>query len=141
MIFSADGINGCDTPQPSTESRFETGTSRLVGRYRNIDTAASSSCHQMTGSIFSRKPAGLCYSRKCFQIFINADMNLTRTTEEQSSFCVVVNAEGQYSLWNSDLPIPSGWRETGMTGNKRACIDYVDQVWTDMRPASLRQRQ
>ncbi|WP_247539302.1 MbtH family protein [Ralstonia pseudosolanacearum] len=59
-------------------------------------------------------------------------MNRTIRDESPSDFCVVTNDEGQYSLWRSDLPIPGGWRETGMAGNRQACIDYVDQVWTHL---------
>lgn len=53
-------------------------------------------------------------------------------------FKVLVNHEEQYSLWPADLPIPGGWTET-MQGSKDECDEYVRQVWTDMRPKSLRE--
>jgi MbtH protein len=53
-------------------------------------------------------------------------------------FRVVVNHEEQYSIWPDDKKIPVGWREAGKTGEKRECLDYIDEVWTDMRPLSLR---
>ncbi len=54
------------------------------------------------------------------------------------TFIVVVNHEEQYSIWPEYKAIPNGWRETGFKGEKTACLEYVDQVWTDMRPLSLR---
>jgi len=53
---------------------------------------------------------------------------------------VVVNDEGQYSYWQTDRVIPSGWHDVGQTGDKKTCLDYIEQVWTDMRPISLRRR-
>ena len=55
-------------------------------------------------------------------------------------FKVLVNHEEQYSLWRDDWPDAPGWRETGQRGTREECLAYVDQVWTDMRPLSLRQR-
>ena len=52
-------------------------------------------------------------------------------------FDVVVNHEGQYSVWASDKVPPLGWSKAGMQGTKQACLDYIKQVWTDMRPLSL----
>jgi len=51
---------------------------------------------------------------------------------------VVVNEEEQYSIWPADRTIPAGWREAGKRGNKAECLAYIEEVWTDMRPASLR---
>lgn len=52
---------------------------------------------------------------------------------------VVVNDEEQYSIWFADLPVPAGWREAGFEGAKQSCLDHIEQVWTDMRPRSLRE--
>jgi MbtH protein len=52
---------------------------------------------------------------------------------------VVVNDEEQYSYWPADREIPSGWHDTGVQGTKDECGAYVRQVWTDMRPKSLRE--
>jgi len=57
---------------------------------------------------------------------------------EDAKFRVLVNHEEQYSLWPDWKPIPGGWRDTGVSGLKRDCLDYVDKTWTDMRPLSLR---
>ncbi len=51
---------------------------------------------------------------------------------------VVINSEEQYSLWPLDKDNPSGWRDAGKTGTKAECLDYIRQVWTDMRPLSVR---
>jgi MbtH protein len=58
--------------------------------------------------------------------------------EQAESFVVVRNHEDQYSIWWADREIPAGWQQAGKTGSKGECLDYIDQVWTDMRPASLR---
>ena len=56
------------------------------------------------------------------------------------AFTVVVNAEEQYSIWPEGREIPAGWRSTGRSGPKSECLAYITQVWSDMRPLSLRQR-
>jgi MbtH protein len=53
-------------------------------------------------------------------------------------YLVVINGEEQYSIWDESLPVPAGWRATGFRGTETACVEHIDQVWTDMRPASLR---
>ncbi|NBM18191.1 MbtH family NRPS accessory protein [Streptomyces sp. GC420] len=61
-------------------------------------------------------------------------MNGTATQE----WTVVVNDEEQYSVWASDRDIPAGWRATGTSGTREECLAHIEQVWTDMRPLSLR---
>jgi uncharacterized protein YbdZ (MbtH family) len=51
---------------------------------------------------------------------------------------VVVNHEEQYSIWPADRENPLGWRDVGKSGPKAECLAYIEQVWTDMRPLSLR---
>lgn len=53
-------------------------------------------------------------------------------------YTVVVNHEEQYSIWDKDRELPPGWTEVGKQGDKQTCLDYIDEVWTDMRPLSLR---
>lgn len=53
---------------------------------------------------------------------------------------VVVNQEEQYAIWQLDREPPLGWNEVGKTGTKQECIDYIEEVWTDMRPLSLRRQ-
>ncbi|MDR4652311.1 MAG: MbtH family protein [Nitrosomonas sp.] len=57
---------------------------------------------------------------------------------EDMIFRVVVNHEEQYSIWPEYKDIPAGWRDAGKTGTKKECLDYIETVWTDMRPLSLR---
>ncbi|MCA1438357.1 MULTISPECIES: MbtH family NRPS accessory protein [unclassified Bradyrhizobium] len=52
---------------------------------------------------------------------------------------VVINHGEQYSIWPVDRDNPLGWRDAGKVGSKEECLAYVEQVWTDMRPLSLRQ--
>jgi MbtH protein len=51
---------------------------------------------------------------------------------------VVVNDEEQYSIWPAGRDLPPGWRREGFTGTEDECLAYIDETWTDMRPASLR---
>jgi MbtH protein len=60
--------------------------------------------------------------------------------ENDASYTVVVNHEGQYSLWPADRPPPAGWSEAGKRGSRAECLAFVDEVWTDMRPLSLRDK-
>ncbi|MGZ9932436.1 MbtH family protein [Streptomyces sp. NC-S4] len=53
-------------------------------------------------------------------------------------FTVVVNGEEQYSIWAEGREVPLGWRDTGVTGTKEECLEYIDEVWKDQRPLSVR---
>ncbi len=55
----------------------------------------------------------------------------------QVEYKVVVNEEKQYSIWLADNENAPGWSDEGKRGSKEACLDYIEQVWVDMRPASL----
>jgi len=59
--------------------------------------------------------------------------------DEDTIFDVVMNHEEQYSIWPTYRGMPNGWRAVGKTGTKQECLAYIDEVWTDMRPLSLRQ--
>jgi MbtH protein len=58
--------------------------------------------------------------------------------QEARPHAVVVNDEEQYSIWPAGRDLPAGWRRDGFTGTEEECLAYIDEVWTDMRPASLR---
>ena len=60
--------------------------------------------------------------------------------EDRTLYKVVVNHEEQYSIWPVNKSNPLGWRDGGKTGLKDECLAYIKEVWTDMRPLSLRQR-
>jgi MbtH protein len=53
---------------------------------------------------------------------------------------VVRNAEEQYSIWPADREPPSGWETVGRAGTRQECLDYIGEVWTDMRPKSVREQ-
>ena len=58
---------------------------------------------------------------------------------EDETFIVIVNHEGQYSIWPHWKTVPGGWNVIqGVLGDKKTVLDYVEMHWTDMRPLSLR---
>jgi len=59
--------------------------------------------------------------------------------ESEMRFVVVINDEDQYSIWEDSTTPPSGWYTTGFAGTKAECLAHIDEVWTDMRPRSLRE--
>lgn len=61
-------------------------------------------------------------------------------SEIDEEYAVVVNHEEQYSIWPADRELPAGWSKEGFSGVKEACLSHIDEVWTDMRPLSLRRR-
>lgn len=63
-----------------------------------------------------------------------------QTEENGINYIVVVNNEEQYSIWPEEKEIPAGWKHTGKSGIKTECLDYIAEVWTDMRPLSLRKK-
>lgn len=58
---------------------------------------------------------------------------------DAQSYAVVLNDEEQYSIWLAGRDLPAGWRLDGCSGTKEECLAYIDRVWTDIRPLSLRQ--
>ncbi len=60
--------------------------------------------------------------------------------EDTIVYKVVVNHEEQYSIWPADRENPLGWQDAGKSGAKAECLAYIKEVWTDMRPLSLRKR-
>jgi MbtH protein len=57
--------------------------------------------------------------------------------DTESSFVVLVNDEGQYSLWPSFMHVPAGWTVVVEETDRATCLDYIEATWTDMRPRSL----
>jgi MbtH protein len=60
--------------------------------------------------------------------------------EDTTIYKVVLNHEEQYSIWPADRENPAGWRDAGKVGTKQECLAYIGEVWTDMRPLSLRKQ-
>ncbi|MFJ8433454.1 MbtH family protein [Kitasatospora sp. NPDC094019] len=59
---------------------------------------------------------------------------------DTQTYLVVLNDEEQYSIWWADRALPAGWRGEGFAGSKEECLARIGEVWTDMRPLSLRLR-
>lgn len=74
------------------------------------------------------------------QIDHNPDMSTSIFDDEDALFEVVVNHEEQYSIWPADREPPAGWNKVGKSGKKAECLEHIKEVWTDMRPLSLRKR-
>jgi MbtH protein len=60
--------------------------------------------------------------------------------DDNARYMVLRNDEEQYSLWPVGQTVPAGWSPVGKEGGKEECSAYVDEVWTDMRPRSLREQ-
>lgn len=63
---------------------------------------------------------------------------MPEAAEHHPVFSVVVNHEEQHSVWPAGREVPAGWRETGFTGTRAECLAHIAQVWTDLRPLSVR---
>lgn len=62
----------------------------------------------------------------------------TSSSQSEAIYEVVVNQEGQYSIWPVNRAVPNGWTTAGKQGSKEACLAFISEVWTDMRPHTLR---
>ena len=60
--------------------------------------------------------------------------------DNDTQYKVVINHEEQYSIWPIDRKVPRGWKPVGKEGTKQECLDYIEEVWTDMRPLGLRKK-
>jgi MbtH protein len=60
--------------------------------------------------------------------------------DDDQVYRVVVNDEQQYSIWPVERDLPAGWQAEGTEGKRAECLNHIGEVWTDMRPLSLRRR-
>lgn len=60
------------------------------------------------------------------------------SAEDATQYKVVVNHEEQYSLWPADRENAPGWKDAGKQGTRAECLAHIEQVWTDLRPLSVR---
>lgn len=65
-------------------------------------------------------------------------MSINPFDDDDGSFFVLVNGEEQHSLWPSFADVPAGWRIVYGAAARQACLDYIQQSWTDIRPKTLR---
>ncbi|MBT2542777.1 MbtH family protein [Streptomyces sp. ISL-44] len=56
---------------------------------------------------------------------------------DDAAYLVLVNDEGQHSLWPAATAVPAGWRTVHGAAGRQSCLDYVEEHWSDMRPHSL----
>lgn len=61
-------------------------------------------------------------------------------TSDEPTYRVVRNDEDQYSIWPATIAVPGGWHLDGTEGSRADCLAHIDEVWTDMRSRSLRER-
>lgn len=86
-------------------------------------------------------PPGAKVDRVEFEVLGPEDGDWRRTGpggEDLTIYQVVINEELQYSIWPAGEAVPAPWKSEGKTGTKQECLDYIAEVWTDMRPLSLR---
>jgi MbtH protein len=57
---------------------------------------------------------------------------------DRTVYVTVVNDAEQWSVWPAARPLPVGWKASGRSGSKQECLEYVQEVWVDMRPLSVR---
>lgn len=67
-------------------------------------------------------------------------MTLDSESEDTTVYKAVMNHEEQYSIWPADKANPPGWNDAGKTGSKAECLAYIKDVWTDMRPLTVRKK-
>jgi MbtH protein len=72
---------------------------------------------------------------------VTADERRSRMQDDRDdrTYKVVVNGQGQYSIWDESRENPAGWSDAGKAGSKEECLAYVEEVWTDLTPLSARQ--
>ena len=93
------------------------------------------------GKILNQKLREIAASTQTVDIDKNQIVKVNCMTNpfenENGEFMVLVNHEGQYSLWPTFKEVPAGWSAVGPRGKKKECLDWVEANWTDMRPKSL----
>ncbi|HZC90048.1 MAG TPA: MbtH family protein [Mycobacterium sp.] len=67
-------------------------------------------------------------------------MTINPFDDQDGVFFVLANNEEQHSLWPTLAEIPAGWRVVYGEADRAACLDYIEQKWTDIRPKSLREK-
>ena len=63
-----------------------------------------------------------------------------RDWDDRVKYKVMINRDQMYSIWPADRENPLGWKEVGKTGEKQACLDYIEEVWTDLRSLTLQDK-
>jgi uncharacterized protein YbdZ (MbtH family) len=102
----------------------------------------SDASHQLNiGRTPDHSRAGLQYVfLSCVDQTVWRTMSINPFDDENGSFFVLINDEEQHSLWPTFADVPAGWRVVFGEADRAACLDYIEQNWTDIRPKSLRDR-
>ena len=87
----------------------------------------------------SERSNGVCH-RQPEQYCKITGGSVSEESEDKTIYKVVVNHEEQYSIWPAHKENPLGWKDAGKSGTKEECLAYIKEVWTDMRPKSLRDK-
>ena len=75
-----------------------------------------------------------------FLLSFSFSLQAQKQMAQKGQYSVVINHEEQYSIWLKDQKIPNGWKATRVSGSFEKCQKYIDRVWTDMRPLSIRKK-
>jgi MbtH protein len=81
-----------------------------------------------------------CYKKWQSHILCFGASAMPEEIEDKTIYRVVVNHEEQYSIWPAHRENALGWTDAGKSGSKEECLAYIKEVWTDMRPLSLRKK-
>jgi uncharacterized protein YbdZ (MbtH family) len=100
---------------------------KITGTLRNAGLPLLASSTVRNGSLISTRRSGELVSINPFD-------------DDNGSFFVLVNDEEQHSLWPAFADVPTGWRLVYGEADRAACLDYIEENWTDIRPKSLRER-
>ncbi|MGC2853969.1 MbtH family NRPS accessory protein [Novispirillum sp. DQ9] len=73
-------------------------------------------------------------------VLVPAAAHAWEDREDTTIYMAVFNHEWQYSIWPADRELPLGWQSAEYTGLKPAVLEFIERVWTDMRPLSLRKK-
>ena len=63
-----------------------------------------------------------------------------RDWDDRTKYKVMINRDQMYSIWPADRENPLGWKEVGRVGEKQVCLDYIEEVWTDLRSLALQDK-
>jgi MbtH protein len=113
------------------------GPPKTVERSRSRRWSAPRECRRLAFL------PGICRTlpaRPPFTFFKETTMARDEDAEDKTVYKVVLNHEEQYSIWPADRENALGWTDAGKSGSKAECLAYIKEVWTDMRPRSLRER-
>jgi uncharacterized protein YbdZ (MbtH family) len=101
---------------------------------------------QLSHQNFAETPDRPCCSPVWFATlststrWLGEPVSINPFDDDNGSFLVLVNDEEQHSLWPAFADVPAGWRVVYGEADRAACLDYIEQNWTDIRPKSLRER-